>query len=295
MNALGEVEKFVLGGAQLFDDLVDARGLELGNAQPGLADVLFDPGDLRQVAASAADDLGFAALQGEQPGLAFQALLKQHQHGVGFLTDEPQLEVLGADLTLEADDLLVELGNALAEHRDLAGQGLAPGVEDAALAVDHGDHLGVGEFGQQPVREHHRVEAVALGGQPRLEGGGGAAAAAQQAQGGAGLGIVEPEQHLAGNHLVAVPNQDLADDAAFEMLHGLALARDADHAGRDGGAFQGRHGRPAAEAAEEQGQDHQAGGHRAGDAEAAAFGRDGVAEAGGGGLRGGHCPSPKDS
>ena len=59
----------------------------------------------------------------------------------------------------------------------------------------------------------------------------------QQVQRGAGLGILDPQQHLAGANRVAIADQDLADNAAFQMLDRLAVGVDGDDAGRDGGAL----------------------------------------------------------
>ena len=171
VNTFGKVEQLVLGGAQLLDHLIDAGGVQFGNAQPGFADVLFDPGNLRHVAAAAADDFGPAALQGKQPRFALKALLKQHQYGIGFLGDEQQSDVLGGDLPAKANNFFVELGNALPQDGDLAGQGLSPGVENTGLAVDYRRHFRIVMIDQQPVRECDLIVAVALGNESGLEGG----------------------------------------------------------------------------------------------------------------------------
>jgi hypothetical protein len=73
---------------------------------------------------------------------------------------------------------------------------------------------------------------------------------------GAGLDVLEHDQRVAGPDPGAVPDQNLADDPALEMLHDPPAAVGADHAGRDRGAGERRTGRPPADAAEEQ-DDHQ--------------------------------------
>jgi hypothetical protein len=59
---------------------------------------------------------------------------------------------------------------------------------------------------------------------------------------------IETDQHLAGLHDVAVLHAQLVDDAAFEVLHGLAVALDADEARRNRRAGERGKGRPAAKA-----------------------------------------------
>ena len=56
---------------------------------------------------------------------------------------------------------------------------------------------------------------------------------AQRLVAGRRLRAVEADQHLAGLHDVAFPDAQLLDDAALEVLHGLAVALDPDGARRD--------------------------------------------------------------
>ena len=67
----------------------------------------------------------------------------------------------------------------------------------------------------------------------------------------------EHDQRLALGDLVAVAHQDLANDPALEMLHGLPTAFGTDHAGRDRGAGERRHRGPAAADGENQDQHDQ--------------------------------------
>ena len=66
-----------------------------------------------------------------------------------------------------------------------------------------------------------------------------------------GLGGVEPDQRLARGHPLALAHEDAGDDAALEVLDGLALAVDGDAAGRQRGARQRGHRGPGAEADQE--------------------------------------------
>ena len=60
---------------------------------------------------------------------------------------------------------------------------------------------------------------------------------------------VEPDQWLAGSDVVALADQDLLDDAAFQMLDDLVLPGRHEAAGGDHGRGQRRGRRPCAEAA----------------------------------------------
>ena len=63
------------------------------------------------------------------------------------------------------------------------------------------------------------------------------------------------DQRLAPDHTVAFGNQDIADDAAFQMRDRLAVALDPDGAQRDGRTFKARRRRPDA-AADQENRDH---------------------------------------
>jgi hypothetical protein len=70
---------------------------------------------------------------------------------------------------------------------------------------------------------------------------------------GLGLGRLQAKQHVALGDLLGVLDQDLADDAALEMLHHFMVARYGDLSRRDGGAVERRDRRPDPEAAEHRG------------------------------------------
>ena len=107
----------------------------------------------------------------------------------------------------------------------------------------------------EPVGEADAAGAVAFGDEAGIARVGRGAAAAQQLELGAGLGGVELDQQLSGADLLALGDQDTPDDAAFEMLDGLAVELDADRAGRHGGAFEGRQHRPGGQTGDH-GRDH---------------------------------------
>ncbi len=64
------------------------------------------------------------------------------------------------------------------------------------------------------------------------------------------LGVVEADENVAGGHARAFDNDDVADDAALEMLDRLALAFDGDDAGGDRSPVETRGRRPQQGAAE---------------------------------------------
>jgi hypothetical protein len=70
--------------------------------------------------------------------------------------------------------------------------------------------------------------------------------AAQPRQRGVRLGVVQPDQHLSRLNRIAVMRQDLADDAARQVLDPFAERFRLDLAGSDGGAFERRKDRPEA-------------------------------------------------
>jgi hypothetical protein len=65
------------------------------------------------------------------------------------------------------------------------------------------------------------------------------------------LRALELEQHLAFGDLLPFRDVESAHDAAFEVLHGLAVALHGDDAAGDRGAIDRRQRRPAAEPAED--------------------------------------------
>jgi hypothetical protein len=228
--------------------------------------------DLRLVHVAAALDLGGAALQLEQLGLAGETLLVELADVPELLADQSELLRLGLDLAFDADDLLAVLGDPLLENRNLAGQRLASGLEDVGLSFDDLARLGIAAPLQQAGGKTDLGQAVALGLETGLQRVGHHPAAVQELQAGPRRGVVEADQDLSGRDLLALAHQDLADDAALQVLHRLAVAVDADHAGRDGRALQGRQRRPADEAGQEDPDDADSGDRLAAQARAGLLG-----------------------
>ena len=87
-----------------------------------------------------------------------------------------------------------------------------------------------------------------LGGEPRHARALGVELRAQQVEGGVHAHVLDDDQRLALLHARAVAHQDLAHDAAFLVLHHLAVQVHLDEALRDHRARERREHRPAADA-----------------------------------------------
>ena len=210
-----------------------------------------------------------------------------------FLRDEAQpllrRDVLGG----EAADLLLGLLNALADRRPLRSEQGVSRREDRLLAGDdlRGSAILLGLLDQKR-REGDRRAAVALGDLPGLAGDRVPQLSFERCIGGARLGVVEANQWLTLGDGIAILDQDLRDDAALEMLDGLAIALDRDGARCERRALQRRESRPDAETADEHTHDHGAGNERPPDARQRAFRRQFERRAGCGGPdRRGRQPS----
>ena len=72
----------------------------------------------------------------------------------------------------------------------------------------------------QPFGKAHASSAGLLGEQPRLGCGQGEETRLKHVETGARLDVFEQDQRFARAHHAAVPDQEVADDATLEMLHG---------------------------------------------------------------------------
>ena len=149
-------------------------------------------------------------------------------------------------------DLLPKLSDALLQLRLLALARLSPDIEQPLLARHEQRHVWIGRALGQFLGKDDLVRTVALRLFARLTRHELVEAFGVDRQVGAGLGIVETHDHLAGLHDVAVVDEQLADDAAGRVLNFLDVGVDDDHAGSDHGARQLGGGRPAADAQREE-------------------------------------------
>ena len=163
-------------------------------------------------------------------------------------------------MRLEAANLLVELLDALAKLRLLAGARAAAQLEQLALAVDDRGDIGIlGARARRSAGNLTVLGAVALAFEARLAGGKLVEALGDDGQVGARDGVVETHHDVALLDAVAVAHAQFADDAAGRMLNLLDVGIDDDRALGDQCAGQ-RHGAgPAADAAGQHDDDHQPG------------------------------------
>ena len=193
------------------------------------------------------------ALQREQPRLALQPLAVQLLHALDLLVDQGDLAAVRPDLRFEPRDLFAQLLDPLAQNALAVRERLGAGIEHGPLR-DHRlerRRMRAGRL-DQPVGKAHACGCGLFGEQARLGCGQRVETRLEHVEAGARLDVLEQDQRFARAHHAAVPHQDVADDTAFEMLHGAPAALGADHARRDRRAGERRARRPPAEAAEEQ-------------------------------------------
>ena len=205
---------------------------------------------------------GGVAIEGVDAGDRHQVLLVQVAHADQLLANQLDFARLGVELGVEADDLVLQLADALLQLRLLAEPGRAAQFEQPALVGD-----GIGDRRIVRMRESSSggkttvSSAVALGLQPRLARFQLIEALGDHGKVGFRHGVIELHQHLAGFDVVAVLDIELAHHATGRVLHLLDVRVDHDGARRDERAGDLRGRRPAADAAGEQQHDHQAGRH----------------------------------
>ena len=199
-----------------------------------------------------APDLGLGALQGEEPGHPLQSLAHQFLHGRDLGPDQLELGRAGIDLLLQALVLRLELDHALGGDLPPARADGVVGLEQPFLVGKEPRHCRLAAECIELGREDEPVPPRLLGLEPgdaRLES---MELVLEDRVLGAGADILQGHQRIAGAHGAARLDVDGADDPAFEVLDGLALAFRADHAGCDGSAGERDQPGPGAAAAEEQ-------------------------------------------
>ena len=173
------------------------------------------------------------------------------------LPDQLELLFLGRQLRRQAADLLVHLGDPLAQLRALAGPCRLSRLEQLLLAGRCRSNRWIAAPAHQLGREVNGVVAVALGEKPSLPGREFVELGSHHAERRPGHRIIEPQHDLAIFDLPAFLDEDLADDAAGRMLHLLHVGLDDDGTRRNHGAGQMGGRRPAADATDEQDGDRQ--------------------------------------
>jgi hypothetical protein len=242
--------QLVLHLLQRLRDLLAEGAGQLEDLEFRLADGLLGPRERGEEFAPLALQPGDLALEREDAVAGGVPLVGQLPDAEEFLVDEPDLALAGELLRPQAGDLLLELGDALAQDLGLAVQRRLARGEDLALAADQvADARFLGPRAQH-VGKDDRGGAVLLGTQARLERARRVDLALHDGEGGLRADRIEADQHVARGHLVAVADQDLLDDAAVEVLDVPPVGLHDHRAAGDDGAVERRQRRPNAGTAE---------------------------------------------
>ena len=210
----------------------------------GLQDALLGAANLGQKLADVALRLGLGAAQLQHARTFREALVEQTSRGLGFLGQELQLRYRGRLLGVQTDDLLLNgLDLALVDIA-LAFEFGLPRREQGFLRRNALGHFRIARHGfQLPGKGDFRF-AIALGVEAGLSRKQRRLLDGQALIVGVRIGVVEFDHGLAIGDLVAFVDQDLGDDAAFQMLHDLVLTGGDEAAMRDDSAGQGSRGCP---------------------------------------------------
>ena len=141
--ALDELADLAVDLAGLLGDLAAQVPVDLDDLQLGLGDLAGGLRGLRDQLPGFALQPRRRALELGQLGQRNELLLPQIVDAVLLALDQLGFLVLGFALRLEAADLLVELLDPLAKLRLLADAGVAPQLEQLALAVEDRRDIGI--------------------------------------------------------------------------------------------------------------------------------------------------------
>ena len=226
--------------ADLAVDFAQFLGHVAGQILIHLNDLQLDFGDLAFYLRSLGDDLAalalkarFIALQRCQPVELHQIFLPQIAHALQFLLGQRDPLVLGRLLRGKAGHLLLQLGNALLQLLLLAKTVLVAQFKKLALARERLFDVRFVEAAGNLGRHRHGVRSVALGGEPRLARVKFNEAFVDDRQIGAGYGLIEAEENIAGFDMIAIAHEKFTDHAAGRMLHFLHIGIDDDRALRN--------------------------------------------------------------
>jgi hypothetical protein len=247
-NLLVHIVKLGLCRAQLLGDLLGRRRTQLRDLLLGTRDALLGVGETSEQIAQLARQSGLCALDGRHVGLSGELPLEQHALVLQLFREGRQPLLHGRGLRLVADDPLLDSGDLLAQDLLLICLAGPSHLQLDLLALKHRLDLRIGLRSLQCLRQTKSVMRQHLGFESRLHDFQAVPAQDEAAQFGARTRLVEPQQRLAGIDHLAVAYQNLADDAAFQVLHELVLSRRHECAGCDDGAVEGSGAGPQAKA-----------------------------------------------
>ncbi len=168
--------------------------------------------------ALAAEKTGLGALQFQHPRLALVALLVELADGPELLGDQRPLPADASELPLAPRYLLAKLRDLLIEHLDPGLVVGATGFELVDLLADDRRNLRIIDIRERRVIEDDGFGADALGLQSRLRRCQRPQTVGQRSDFGPGADVLQDQKRLAGADRIAVLDQDVADDPAFEVL-----------------------------------------------------------------------------
>ncbi len=247
--ALDEFADLVVGLAQILGHVADHVLIDLDDLQFGFGDLALGLGARSNVLRPLAGQSCGVALERGQPRHLHQMLVVEIANSDQFLLHQRDLLVFGFLLRGKAGDLLVKLGNALAQLRLLPDPAIDANVEQLGLARHDVPDIGViGAIEQHPGKLD-LVEPALLGLQscgPRPQA---IEVLGDDRQTRLGDGVVEPHHHVAGLDEITVSREHFADNAAGRVLHLLHVGFDDDRSRRNQRARDLRRRCPAADPA----------------------------------------------
>ena len=186
-------------------------------------------------------------LQGRDARQGHQASLEQAPQIWKLDIDRIELGLGCLLVDARLPDFILCLCDLLFDHLGAAQQRFAPVIELALIVADRVADQGIVAQGKDVGRETDGILHIPLRRQPGLQRAGDRQLLAIALVVGFAAGRVEPDQRVALMHKVAVMDQDLPDNAAFQVLDRLAVGFNRNRAVRDHGRIEPRDRRPSAE------------------------------------------------
>ncbi len=249
--ALDELADLVGGLTQILGDLAGHVLVDLDDLQLGFGDLAPGLGARGDVLPAFAVQPRGVAFQLRQARNLDQPLLVELAHAHQLLLDQRDFLLLGLFLRGETLDFLVELGDALAQLRLLAGAAVDPDLEQLGFACHHVPGIGIASAVKQHRRELDAVASALLGLDTRLPRPQAVERLVDDGEVGAHHGLVEPHHDIACLDQVAVAHAHFADHPAGRVLHLLDVGIDHHLPRRDQRPRDRHGGAPAADAAGE--------------------------------------------
>ncbi|EEF23485.1 conserved hypothetical protein, partial [Ricinus communis] len=220
--------------------------------QLGFRNLAFGLGDGRDEVSEIAVQRSAFPLQRVDLRRRNDALIEQAFEASELLGDERDFPPLALFLGDETVNLLPELLNAFVKLRFLPIARYLTIAKEPTLACQDSCHISIFGKREQIGRKVDILPAVALRCQTRRAGRKFVEPFADDREVGLGLGVVKPDEHLAGGDMIAILHQDRTGDPALQMLYWLYIAVDDKRAGGDDRAGNLCSGGKAAHDAEQQ-------------------------------------------